>query len=523
MFTTLFCFAVILGLILLLFYQHSIVIVAERTIKDEKKQIQKEREAVAAIMGLTQTAISTEMEYEAFLSSFIEYVQRTLLARGAAVLIAQTDASLRGCAVAGIFPPLREVTGQIEQQLLAHSAKHTDFIRDIKIENGIEIFSSYINKEKGYGFFKGECPDFFPKNFIKNAPRSLLAPILFKGKIFAFVIVVSGEDFDEHKLSEAEGNYLVRLNAIASLSIEAIRAFRERREYEKQLQTAREEGMLQVSAGIIHNIGNAITVAKLTALEMKEKFPEQFDQTPEAFLNGEIIPLIEEKIAKNEISEFLKNDKVGSQIIPMIKELLANIARRSKEMITHIKSLSDKLQHISEIIELQQRFVGELGTENLVPLSQVVESSIKIFDETFNKYKVAIGMHVEENLPKVLIDTSMMTQVFINLIKNAVEAMQNMPQEREKKINIFIYSELVNAKPFIAAKVEDNGPGIDPSILNKLFQFGFSTKEKSRHSRGYGLHSCLETVKKYGGDIKVESKPGEGSSFIVLLPSGEKK
>ena len=518
-FMLVFIIAVLCGVIL---YMHNSVIIVKRKMQQQMKEVMREREATTAILGLAQEAIGTDISDESFLSIFIEYAQRTLHGRGAAVMTVQEeDGSLKGCAVAGIFPPMRNVPNQVEQQLLAHSGKHTEFFKEIKIHGGVELFNALIPPDKGFAYFNKTQPDIFPKNFGRNAAIILMAPIKVKGKTFAYNIIVSGEEFDEHNISEEDGRYLVRLNEIASLSLEGITVYRERRDYEKQVQTAKEEGMLQVSAGIIHNIGNAVTVAKLTVLEMKEKCLENIEETPEALIANMIVPTIEEKLKEGKLQEFLSTDNIGKQYVGMMKELLSNILRRSSDMVLHIKSLSDKLYHISEIIELQQRFVGELGTENMISLTQVVESSVKIFDETFNKYNVNIGIHAKEGLPKVLIDTSMISQVFINLVKNAVEAMEAQTSDREKNINIYVYPETIDGKKYVAGKVQDNGPGIDKNVIERLFQFGFSTKEKKRHSRGYGLSSCMETVKKYGGMIKVESVKGEGSSFIVLLPVGD--
>jgi sensor histidine kinase regulating citrate/malate metabolism len=61
------------------------------------------------------------------------------------------------------------------------------------------------------------------------------------------------------------------------------------------------------------------------------------------------------------------------------------------------------------------------------------------------------------------------------------------------------------------------------SIKEKIFGFGFSTKDTNKASRGYGLHSCKDTVKKYDGTISVEGKQGEGSVFRILLPVAERK
>ncbi len=519
---TLFSIVMFVLMGLALFYLQTRVVISNRRLYDHTKQISKEREATAAILGLAQNAISTDISDEAFLSSFIEYAQRTLLGNGAAVLVVQGDGSLKGVAVSGIFPPMKEVPFQVEQQLLAHAKKHTEFFRELKLSLTADDLDN-ICRPNGYAFVHDEFPPHFPKNFSKSAPRMALAPISIKSRTFAFVMVVSRDEFDEHSINEDDAKYLLRLNEIAAMTIEGIKVFRERTEYEKQVQTAREEGMLQVSAGIIHNIGNAVTVAKLTVLEMKEKFPDS-QETPEELIAKVILPKMEQKILENTIQDFLTKDKTGSQYFNIMKELLQHIQSRSRQMIDLLKSISDKLYHISEIIELQQRFVGELGTENMTSLSSVVESAVKIFEETCNKHGVKIDVDTRPGLPEVLIDTSMMTQVFMNLIKNSVEAMESEKVQKQHSIRISITEEKLQEKKYVIAKVSDNGPGIPEQILGRLFEFGFSTKEKSRHSRGYGLHSCKDTVKKYNGNITVESKVGEGTTFTIMLPvSGDVK
>jgi signal transduction histidine kinase len=277
--------------------------------------------------------------------------------------------------------------------------------------------------------------------------------------------------------------------------------------------------MLQVSAGIIHNIGNAITVAKLNVVEMKDKNRPISADSPESLITNELLPELRKHVSSGDAGEFLSKDPAGSQFIEIIAELVSHISKRSEDNAKLAKSLSNKLNHISEIIELQQRFIGELGTENLTTLAPVIESAIKIFEETFSKKAVFMETAITPNSPEILIDSSMMAQVYINLVKNAVEAMEAENAIKEKRIKITLKQEEIEGRSFVISEVIDNGPGIAPENLPKMFKFGFSTKEKSRHSRGYGLHSCMETVRKYGGAIEVKSTPGQGTTFTIKIPA----
>ncbi|MBN1865588.1 MAG: GHKL domain-containing protein, partial [Victivallales bacterium] len=435
----------------------------------------------------------------------------------AAVLTLNGEGRLQGCAVAGTFPPLREVPAQVEQQLLAHPKKHIEFFKEIQIPFTIEQINKAC-KESGFAFFHKDLPEWLPANFARLAPRLLVSPIRLGSDIAAVVMIVSGDDFDMHKISPENGRNLVRLNEIATLGLKGIRAFRERREHEEKLQNAREEGMLQVSAGIIHNIGNAITVAKLTVHDLSEKNPEEEPQA-ELFILKELLPKIESEIKDGNAQRFLSQDESGKQYLDAIRELLKHLCDRKKQTATLLKSLKEKLVHISEIIELQQRFVGELGTENMTSLVTVIDSSVKIFEESCNRHGIRLDMQLSEDVPRVLIDPSMMTQVFMNLIKNAVEAIDQHKENKDYFLLIKLYNGAGEEEGLAVAEVIDNGPGIPEEIHEKIFEFGFSTKDKNGIStRGYGLHSCLDTIKKYSGTIKVESDIGEGTTFRILIP-----
>lgn len=506
-----------------LIFLHTQKIIAERKLYEKDKAIKRERKGTAAILELSQKAINADISDEIFLSNFVEYAQRSLGGIGAAVFVNAGNDQFIGCAVSGTFPPLKEIPQQVEQQLLAHAKFHTKFLQDIKIPFTVSQVEK-LCETKAYCFIKGQRDipvSFFPKSFFKLAKRTVIAPIIYNGITSAVIIVVSEDDFDTHVIDENDAEFLARLCEIAAMSLNAIRIFREKSEFEKNLQQAKEEGMLQVSAGIIHNIGNAVTVAKLNVAELKDKNLPLSADSPENLIVNEIIPSLKQKIASGNAGDFLSKDPVGSQYPDIIVELINHLSKRSEENAKLAKSLSNKLNHISEIIELQQRFIGELGTENLTTLAPVIESSVKIFEETFNKKAVLLETEIAPDTPEILIDSSMMTQVYINLIKNAVEAMEAENALKEKRIKVTLKQEKVDDKEFVVSEVIDNGPGIAPENLSKMFKFGFSTKEKARHSRGYGLHSCKQTIEKYNGTIGVKSTLGQGTTFTIRIPSSK--
>jgi K+-sensing histidine kinase KdpD len=120
-----------------------------------------------------------------------------------------------------------------------------------------------------------------------------------------------------------------------------------------------------------------------------------------------------------------------------------------------------------------------------------------------------------EDLPPVQGDPTQLDRVFINLIKNALEAMH---QVREKKL--FIWARRSNEPGMVAVEIIDNGVGIPPEQIDKIW-VAFYTTKGDRGGTGLGLSACLEIIRQSGGKIRVDSQVGDGTTFTVLLPAAE--
>jgi two-component system NtrC family sensor kinase len=113
-------------------------------------------------------------------------------------------------------------------------------------------------------------------------------------------------------------------------------------------------------------------------------------------------------------------------------------------------------------------------------------------------------------LPSILGDSRVLRQVFVNLINNAVDAL-------EGRMDAKLWIRTALKDDMVIVEVEDNGIGIPDTIIDKIFEPLFTTKE-SKKGIGLGLSLCHDFVKSMEGTIKVESKPGFGTTFTVSLP-----
>lgn len=107
-----------------------------------------------------------------------------------------------------------------------------------------------------------------------------------------------------------------------------------------------------------------------------------------------------------------------------------------------------------------------------------------------------------------------LNQVFLNLLKNAAEAL-------EGRGGIVTVSAVVDGA-WVVVRVRDDGPGVAPELHTKLFEPFYSTKEAGRGT-GLGLSISRRIVNDHGGSIEVESAPGQGTTFSVRLPVGDRE
>ncbi len=273
--------------------------------------------------------------------------------------------------------------------------------------------------------------------------------------------------------------------------------------------------MLQVTTGMVHNIGNALSVAHLITADLMNQSVKECGSLVE-FLTQDILPAFRTHRDQDDLAQFLAQDPQGQEYLKALDQLLGHLGEKYAETQKRLRALDHKLQHISEIIDLQQRFVGELGTEEQIGVEDPIDNAITIVSESAEKRGISIRTAYQPT-ERILADRTMLTQVFLNLLINAIQSFSTEDNGEPRTITVSSSMEDRDGATWVTCSVADNGPGIPAENLDRIFELGFTTRKNSTGGKGLGLHFCQQTLKKYGGLIEVKSQPGQGSAFHIYL------
>jgi signal transduction histidine kinase len=273
---------------------------------------------------------------------------------------------------------------------------------------------------------------------------------------------------------------------------------------EKLIETAHRAGMAEVAADVLHNVGNVLNSINVSTTVITEKVN-----------NSEVANL--EKVASmvndhmDNLGTFLTEHQQGKHIPVYLAEVSKLLINEQTETIRQLHVLSDNVQHIKDIISMQQSYAKVSGVEVTTSIAGLVEDAIQINSAGLQRHRTRLIREFDE-FPDVEIDKQKVLQILVNLISNAKYALSNSGKE-EKIITIRIYKHEVDR---FRIEVADNGVGISEENLTKIFSHGFTTK---KHGHGFGLHSSALTSKEIGGSLTVHSDGvGQGATFTLELP-----
>lgn len=267
---------------------------------------------------------------------------------------------------------------------------------------------------------------------------------------------------------------------------------------------AHKAGMAEMAVGVLHNIGNAITPAKVEALLLvkqlrKSRLRTDLAQTLEPLPN---------LIANSEIPA-----KEKEYLQKVIKLLPGSIAEEYNQAIDSLNNISDKHHYIENIISLQMHYARLHGSPDLIDCNRVIRDGLKILEEQLRQNQVEIVTDLQAEA-RVRLEESKLLQVLVNLIKNSYEAMANSDTDK-RRLQISSREQ----KGEVVIRVTDSGCGFDEEARKKMFTFGYSSKARGS---GFGLHSCANYLIANNGSITAFSEgPGLGAEFVVHLPTAE--
>lgn len=266
---------------------------------------------------------------------------------------------------------------------------------------------------------------------------------------------------------------------------------------------ARQTGMAEVAADVLHNVGNALNSINVSVQSLQR----QINSKSVDILNRTTQTIWDRK---DDLDVFLKTDKQGCMFPNLLQQLGQQFTKERKKQGEEVDSLIGKIDHVKEVVAGQKAFSQRRAMSEAILPANLFQEALRMHSFSVGD----VGVLVENDfadIDEVFLEKHLVMQILINLIKNGREAVLDVEnQEPRVVLSTRVENECV------CFQVEDNGIGIAEANLVEIFQHGFTTKETGH---GFGLHSCANLAQEMGGTLTVQSEGiGCGATFVLKLP-----
>ena len=269
-------------------------------------------------------------------------------------------------------------------------------------------------------------------------------------------------------------------------------------------EASRQAGMAEVATGVLHNVGNVLNSVNVAAGVLSDRLNHSKSSGV-----TKLSKLLIERQA--DLSEFLSADERGRAVPAYLQQLSEHLEKEQADMRRELNELVMNVEHIKEIVATQQNYARVLGVAEVVDLSEVLEDAIKIHGGAYERHGIKL-IRQYDAVPQTAVDKHKVMQIVINFLANAKYACD--AGEKDQKM-VAVRIKRVSQER-VKIEVADNGIGIAPENLTRIFSQGFTTR-KGGH--GFGLHSGALAAKDLGGVICAESQGiGQGATFSLELP-----
>ena len=276
----------------------------------------------------------------------------------------------------------------------------------------------------------------------------------------------------------------------------------------RELMTvSRKAGMAEISAGVLHNVGNVLSSVLVSATTLGELLRE-------SRVSGLVkaTGLLEER--REDLPAFLATDR-GKLVVPYLIQVAAHLTDEVEAAQGDLTRIQQGIEHIRVIVTSQQSYAKASVLSEELRLSQVLDDVLGLNSTRFDKHEVKIVRRFEAD-PAIVTDRHKIMQIMINLISNALHALKEVPGAGSGVQHTLTITMRITVDGNVAVDVADSGVGIAPDRLGRIFEFGYTTR---KDGHGFGLHSSALTAKELGGQLRVASEGvGRGATFTLELP-----
>jgi len=273
--------------------------------------------------------------------------------------------------------------------------------------------------------------------------------------------------------------------------------------HRRLLEISREAGMAEVATGVLHNVGNVLNSVNVSTTLL-------FDHVRQSKIGG--LAKLGELLRAHEsdLPGFFGRDPRGRQVPGYLDTLSTHLAAEQAEMLKELASLRNNIEHIKDIVSMQQNYAKVRGVMESVAVTALVEDALHMNASALARHDVTL---VRDYLadPVITVEKHKVLQILVNLMRNAKYACDDSGRS-DKQMTVRVSAD--DGRVQIA--VIDNGIGIPPENMARIFSHGFTTRQLGH---GFGLHTGALAARELGGSLTVQSDgPGRGATFILEIP-----
>ncbi|HVW22019.1 MAG TPA: ATP-binding protein [Opitutaceae bacterium] len=271
------------------------------------------------------------------------------------------------------------------------------------------------------------------------------------------------------------------------------------------MEASRLASMAEVATGVLHNVGNVLNSLNVSAAVVSAGLRQS-----KAESLAKLSALLDERAA--DLGSFLTSDPKGKLVPEFLRSLARHAVEERARLLQEVEQLQKNLDHVKEIVAMQQTYATMVGVLESLPAESLMEDALRMNALALLRHDVNTVREFEV-VPPVLAERGKVLQILINLIRNAKYALDE-GRGPEKTLTLRIDTGPSGTVRFV---VRDNGVGIAPENLPRLFNHGFTTRAQGH---GFGLHSSALAARQMRGTLVAQSEgPGRGAAFTLELPA----
>ena len=273
--------------------------------------------------------------------------------------------------------------------------------------------------------------------------------------------------------------------------------------YKTLMDASRVAGMAEVATGVLHNVGNVLNSVNVSVNLLTESLHHSRIGSV-----AKLSALLHEHAG--DLGAFLTADPRGQRVLPYLDTLADHLTGEQQRLLSELVSVRENIDHIKDIVAMQQNYAKVIGVVEMLAPADLFEDALRMNAAALSRHDIEVVREFHP-APAVWMDRHKVLQILINVIRNAKYALDDgLHPNRRLVLRIEPDGETIR---FV---ISDNGVGIPPENLTRIFSHGFTTR---KDGHGFGLHSSALAAHEMGGRLTGHSDgPGRGATFILELP-----